>query len=241
MQVQITNTVDYTTATKEATKINRAEATSNVKFDISSLESKNPKEITYDEYKKLDKKDIEQLFPKESMPEENKKAMALHTKVNISDDEILNQVLFEKELEVQDYEIGQRALGMIDFLSKTWDFATSFESYELTDKYMSEHNIPFSREKFVEIQQKMEKTIVYDEDKKMTAEELFEIFDNNKLGYEAYIEFYNYTPQDEKYQEYQADIAYRESIKRAYEQKQNEQNATLDAYTRNTKPNPISI
>ena len=87
----------------------------------------------------------------------------------------------------------------------------------------------------------MEKTIVYDEDKKMTAEELFEIFDNNKLGYEAYIEFYNYTPQDEKYQEYQADIAYRESIKRAYEQKQNEQNATLDAYTRNTKPNPISI
>ncbi len=232
MQEVQNNTATYMTGDSNNTK---AQQNPNSTLFKSLLNNQSlPSEITYDQYKNLTTEDINNLYPKDTMKEENEKAMALHKKVNISDDEILNQVLFERELDVQDYEVGQRALGMIDFLSKTWDLATSFESYELTDKYMSENNIPFSREKFAEIQQKMEKTIVYDENKKMTAEELFEIFDNNKLGYEAYIEFYNYTPDSEEYQNYQEQIAYRESIKATYQQKVDENKALLASYTRTT-------
>lgn len=232
MQEVQNNIATYMTSDSNNTK---AQQNSNSTLFKSLLNQQSlPTEITYEQYKNLTEEDINNLYPKDTMKEENEKAMALHKKVNISDDEILNQVLFERELDVQDYEVGQRALGMIDFLSKTWDLATSFESYELTDKYMSENNIPFSREKFAEIQQKMEKTIVYDENKKMTAEELFEIFDNNKLGYEAYIEFYNYTPDSEEYQNYQEQIAYRESIKATYQQKVDENKALLASYTRTT-------
>jgi len=204
MQVQATSTVNYTTATKDTTKTNKAETTLDVKFEISSLENKNPKEITYDEYKKLDKEDIEQLFPKESMPEENKKAIALHKKVNISDDEILNQVLFEKELEAKDSEAAKRTLGMVDFLDEHWAMINSFESLEKVDQYMQSNNIPFSKEIFVQMQGRFERSIDYSKDNsKMTTDELFEAFDNNKLGFEALIEFYNYTPDSKEYQDYQ--------------------------------------
>jgi len=236
-----TNTVYVNTIqkTEESTNINQ---TANTTFDILTLENKDPKEITYDEYKELTSEDIEQLFPKESMPEENEKAMALHRKVNISDDNILNQVLFDKELSSDDSKAVRSTLGMIDFLDEHWALATSFESFEKANKYMEDNDIPFSKEVFFKIQQKMESTINYeDDDSKMTAEELFEIFDNNKLGYEDLIDFHNYTPNDKEYQDFQEQIQYRESIKNAYEQKLNEQNATLDAYTRNNKKNTVLI
>ena len=57
MQVQTTtNTVDYTTATKEATKTNEVETTSDVKFDMSK-----PFDIdsfTFEDYKSIDRKDL---------------------------------------------------------------------------------------------------------------------------------------------------------------------------------------
>jgi len=234
MQIEsTTNTTAYvnTTQTEKVQQSTTENKTVNTTFDIVTLENKSPIEITYSEYKKLDKEDIEQLFPKESMLKENEKAMALYTKVNLSDDEILNQVLFEKELEAKDSEVAKNTLGMIESFALNWEVMNTY--YEVVD-YSSEYkNIDKNYEPPI-------KGKFFDSDQ-MTAKNLFEIFNNNKLGYEANIEFYNYSPDSEEYQSYQEQIAYRESIKIAYEQKQNEQNATLDAYTRNTKQNLVSV
>jgi|GEM_PF-3651711 len=233
MQEVQNNTATYMTGDSNNTK---AQQNPNSTLFKSLLNNQSlPSEITYDQYKNLTTEDINNLYPQDTMKEENEKALALHTKANASDDEILNQVLFEEELNADDSETTKRTLHMIDFLTKHWAMLTSFESYKKTDQYMTEHNIPFSIEKFSQIQQKIENTTAYSkEENTMTTEGLFNIFQNNKLGYEAQIEFNNYTPQDEEYQNYQDNIAYRESIIAKYQQKVDENKALLASYTRTT-------
>ncbi len=233
MQEVQNNTATYMTGDSNNTK---AQQNPNSTLFKSLLNNQSlPSEITYDQYKNLTTEDINNLYPQDTMKEENEKALALHTKANASDDEILNQVLFEEELNADDSETTKKTLHMIDFLTKHWAMLTSFESYKKTDQYMTEHNIPFSIEKFSQIQQKIENTTTYSKEENiMTAEGLFNIFQNNKLGYEAQIEFNNYTPQDEEYQNYQDNIAYRESIIAKYQQKVDENKALLASYTRTT-------
>lgn len=233
MQVELTKNTAYTN-TIYPTNINKTTTTS---FNIATLENKAPEEITYNEYKNLNKKDIEKLFPKQELPKEHEKAIALHKKVNISDDEILNEILFEKELNENHSEIEQKALHMIDFIGENSAILNSFESYKNTDQYMTEYNIPFSKEVFTQIYTKMEKPVTYNDQNKITAEELFKVFENNKLGYETRIDFYNYTVNDMEYQNFQEDIAYKEDIKITYEKKINERNTSLESYTKkSTKP-----
>ena len=212
-------------------------------------QKKEPKEITYDEYKNLTKEDINKLFPKETMSEENEKAISLFTRATGSKDEILNQVLFEKELESDNSKFTKRTSRMIDMIMQSWESMEQFKiAANKTEQYMRDNNITFSKEDlatkglefYSQIHSAMYKeTVVPQNQKKISANELFEVFDNNKKGGESTIAWNKYTPKDEYYQYHQAMLAHEESIKVAYQKKVDENNSLLNQYTNNNKQNPV--
>lgn len=220
MQINNVSQTSNTAQTQNNTNTNSSNGSS---FSLDTLVNKDPKEITFKEYQKLSKEDIEKLYSKENQKEQYEQAISLHSKVNISDDKILNELLFDRELRADDSEVAKRALNMISFLARTWDFANTIHEVIPSSEYK---NLPKDYEPAVIGK-------FFDSDQ-ITAKNLFIIFDNNKLGYEANIDFYNYTPNDEEFQNYQEQIAYREGLKNEYEQRVRENNATLASYTSNS-------
>ena len=174
MQVETTNSV---IATNQVSNENSIQKSSLNLFD--SLLSKNTpaKNITYDEYKNLSVEDLEKLFPKQSMPEENEKALSLHTKAQASEDEILNQVLFDKELEFYGSDAQQYVSSFVDSSVKFWDALK--EPLEIKPEHLGLANIPVSNEpvsaeylKQVELDR--QKSLELAKENKLTAEALFD-------------------------------------------------------------------
>ena len=208
-----------------------------------------PKEITYNEYKNLTKEDINKLFPKDTMSEQNTKAISLFTRATGSEDEILNQVLFEKELESDGSKFTKRTSRMIDSFMNIWESMEQMKiASEKTEQYMKDNNINFSKEELlttgIEFYSKIhsamyKETVVPENQKKISASEMFEIFDNNKMGGEETIRRNKYTSHDEYYNYHYAMVEYENSIRDAYQKKVDENNAVLASYTQNNKSNPV--
>ena len=136
MQVQTNYTSSISTTNSTQEKANNSLSL----FENLLKKEVLPKDISYSEYKNLTEDDIERLFPKDSMPKENAKAIALHTKANYSEDEILNQVLFDKELEFSDSEVDTYVSRSLDFFTKTWHLLS--EPPRIEEKYLDLSNIP---------------------------------------------------------------------------------------------------
>lgn len=70
----------------------------NITDSFSILENKKieANDYTYNEYKKLSAKDINEIFPWNKMPYENEKAHKLQLLATLSPDETLNETLFDK-------------------------------------------------------------------------------------------------------------------------------------------------
>ncbi len=245
MEIQSTTSVQNTQST--TTQQNTTNET-NALFQNILSKNKSPQSITYQEYKNLTKNEIKELYPKETMSKENAKAISLYTRANGSDDEVLNQVLFDKELNSDDSDFIQRAGKSIDMMLDFWESLEKFKiSLDKTDQYMKDNNISFSKDNldesmnlFSQIHTQMYKeTVVPQNQKKITAEELFEVFEYNKVGIEANIKWNNYTKDDEQYKYYQEKINYNESIKTEYLKKIEDNNTILESYTKNNKPNPL--
>ncbi|MDY0328084.1 MAG: hypothetical protein RBR07_07545 [Arcobacteraceae bacterium] len=168
-------------------------------FNIAYYEKRDPADITYDEYKTFTKDNIEQLYPKDTMPKENEKANSLLIMVIGTDDEILNKVLFDKEIQSYNSEFAKKTSQMMK------EIAVS----------------------------KNEKTI--------SAEELFQVFEYNKQDAQVLIDHYGYTPEDKQYQYMQSMISYEESIKKEYEKRVQEKNSILASYTNNNQATQNSI
>lgn len=222
-------------------KRQNAEASA-IEFSLSDYANKDPKEISFEEYKNLTPEDIEKLYPKEEVPEQYEKAISLHTKANGTHDEILNEVLFDKEIVSDGSEFDKRVSHMIDFRIAHQEMIVRLElAMEKVDQYIKDNNIKFEGTDPKELGQqhlalvsKIEKELVVPEDRKIISkDEMFSVFKHNKIGAEASMEFNKYTPDDEQYQYYQAMISYEESIVADYEKRVAQKESQLSSHQSN--------
>ncbi len=234
--------VTSTSNVQDSTSKGQSTGASSIEFSLSEYENKDPREITFHEYKSLTKEDIEKLYPKEEMPQQYEKAISLHTKASGTHDEILNEVLFDKEIASDDSEFDKRVSHMLDFVMNTQEMIARFEiSLQKTEQYIKDNNITFEGDspkdwigQFSKIHSQIEKeTVVPEYQKTMTKDEMFEVFENNKSYAEQLIEYYNYTPEDEEYQYKKYMIAYEESIMAEYEKRVAEQESSLSGHQSN--------
>ena len=125
-----------TTATQTASKVQKSEKGDSTLFDELQKTKTNPKDITYEEYKKLTREDIDKLYPKDTKKEQNDEATSLHIKVHMTDDETMNRVLFDKELEALDSvdaEYLKSATGVFNASFEAW----SASEFNLMSFYIS--------------------------------------------------------------------------------------------------------
>ncbi|MGB5917682.1 hypothetical protein [Arcobacter sp.] len=219
MQVEASNSVN--SINKTQTTNSNIENSSEVLF--SSLLSKNvsPTDISYDEYKKLTTEDIENLFPRKDMPQENTKALSLHSRVNASDDETLNQVLFEKELESNGNTMDSFS---IDLLIESKKVGKELNILLMENEYRKENNMGDKEEIPLEVKNNIEaKAEKNPTNGKITPEELFEYFDNFKIIQKDSEEVFSMF----------------DDIQKEYEKRVSERDAILNSYTSNNKANPL--
>jgi len=208
-------------------------------FKILKEKEINPKEITYEEYKKLTKEEIDTLYPKDTMLEENEKAYSLHSRANGSVDEVLNKVLFEDALNTDDTSLTNG----VDMRLNMWeDWEKTKLALEKMDQYMRDNNIKFPENSkdamamFSKLHQRFyNETVVPDNEKKITAEELFHSFDLEESYYPVVMEFNKYSKESEYYKDAQKAIAYHNKIKDEYYKQLQENKAVLSAYTNSTQ------
>lgn len=242
MEVTSTQNTTTTQTTSSLDNQQNKSATSTF-FKILKEKEINPKEITYEEYKKLTKEEIDTLYPKDTMPEENEKAHSLHLRVNGSDDEVLNKVLFEDALNSDDTEYDKSINGSIDARLKFWEEMEKFKiALEKTQQYIEDNNIQTSGNltdavvQFSKILTKIYKeTVVPDEDKKITAQELFYSFELEESYYPTVMEYRNYTQDSDYYKKTREAIEYHNRIKDEYTKRIEENKALLNEYTNSTQ------
>ncbi|GEM_PF-3608486 len=177
------------------------------------------------------------------MPKENEKAHSLLIKATGTDDEILNKVLFDKEIKSDDSEFTRNTSQMLDILMENWEAIEQFKlALAKTEEYIKQHGIKFESSpdrwisEYSKINSKMmQETIVPDNEKIISAEELFQVFEYNKQGAQTLIEYYGYTPADKQYRYMQSMISYEESIKSEYGKRVQEKNSILASYMTNNQ------
>jgi len=233
MQVQTTNTVDYTTATKDTTQTNKAETTSNVKFDMSK-----PFDIdsfTFEDYKAINYDDLEEWIKSSKLPNEKDvlaKTNILASMTIMTDDDTFNKVLFDKTNE------SYNQTGKSLFLSVFVPLADMRSGGRLVQEEHSRLTDPAVEESFKNDPNNWSTSLTGG---RRTASYFFEI-DSMLSDMKKFPDFYNNL--DTEYKKLMGDVrdtyqAFDEIIAE-YTKRKNEANATLDAYTRNTKQNPVS-
>jgi len=180
--------------------------------------------ITFDDYSNLSTQDIDKLFPEELNAQENYKAHALHTKANGTTDDILNKILFERELSPTDdkYEkYANQGIGMRLLISGLPDIVVSREHLSINKEFRDGPD-------FHHIHSTKSPT----SGGVWTPEELFESFRLSKRAYEE-----NYA--NEKKEMWEASHKIHAEIEREYYKRVAENNAILSQYTRDTKSNVL--
>ena len=180
--------------------------------------------ITFENYSNLTTNDIDKLFPEEVNAQENYKAHALHTKANGTTSDILNQILFERELAPNDdkYEkyanksIGARfAVAKLSEMPLPSGYIERLSNNgEIRNVFVPHQTQPISRSLW-------------------TPDELFESF---RLSKEAYEENY----PNEKKEMWEASHKVHTEIEREYYKRLSQINSILSQYTNNNKPNTIA-
>lgn len=244
MQIEATN---YNTTIQEA-QAQKSEVEKSLSlFDSLLSNATKPTDITYDEYKKLSVEDIANLYPKESMPDEYDKAISLHTKAHASEDEILNQVLFDKELEFNGSEAQNFVSGMIDRSVNHWDMLKNFgiEPLKIDFEFLKQKGFIFpepekpSAEYLKQVQADYQKHLARSKEDKLTAEALFDFFAHGKMDYNQNKEYYKNSESTFR-KHGQEILAIYDSIQSEYEKRVSEQKSALNNYTKNNKPNALA-
>ena len=94
MYIQSTTPINYTLQTNNIKNITQVE---NTTFSIENEQNK-PNKITYNEYKSMKRYEVELMYPSSENKELNIKAYQLYDTVHGTDDEILNKIMFEKQI-----------------------------------------------------------------------------------------------------------------------------------------------
>jgi hypothetical protein len=230
-------------------------------FTIAKNEKTQASDYTYDEYKKLSIKDINEIFPWDKMPHENEKAQKLQLIATLSPDETLNQVLFDQAKNADFNDISTRnffdrtlrTAETENALISAYKYDTSEEGIKAKEEYYK--NVPY-KDKLALAKEfgfsSVEEKDAYDEAHKTNhyADPLDKEIDG-VVDAKTYFGFYemgkNY------FKEYGKDLsdysrrylpgeyALFDQVKSEYERRVSQNDNVLNQLTKNTKPNPLEI
>lgn len=214
-------------------------------FTISQNQKTQANDYTYDEYKKLSAKEINEIFPWDKMPNENEKAHKLQLIATLSPDETLNQVLFDQAKNADFNDISTR-----NFFDRTLESAEfekamlSFNPYETSDeeflKTLSQ------KDKLVlakDSNNKVAKTVNYTDslakeiDGIVDAKTYFDSYEMSKNYFKDYGK--DLSEYSQKY--WPGEFALYDKVKSEYERRVSQNDTMLNQLTKNTKPNPLEI
>lgn len=214
-------------------------------FTISQNQKTQANDYTYDEYKKLSAKEINEIFPWDKMPHENEKAHKLQLLSTLSPDETLNQVLFDQAKNADFNDISTRNFFDRTLASAEFEKAMlSFNQYETSDeeflKTLSQKDkLALAKD----TNNKVAKTVNYTDS---LAKEIDGIVDA-KTYFDSYEMSKNYFKEygkdlSEYSQKYLPnEFALFDKVKSEYEKRVSQNDTMLNQLTYNTKPNPLEI
>ena len=230
-------------------------------FTISQNEKTQASDYSYDEYKKLSAKDINEIFPMDKMPHENEKAQKLQLLSTLSPDETLNQVLFDQAKNADFNDISTR-----NFFDRTLRTAETENALISAYKYdISEEGIKANWESYDRMS-KEDKLALSKELGFSSAEEIDKVANSNERKYygerldkdidgivDAKTYFGFYEMGKNYFKEYGKDLsdysrkylpgeyALFDQVKSEYERRVSQNDNVLNQLTYNSKPNPLEI
>jgi hypothetical protein len=211
-------------------------------FTVFSNQKTQASDYTYDDYKKLSAKDINEIFPWDKMPNENEKAQKLQLIATLSPDETLNQVLFDQAKNADFNDISTR-----NFFNRTLESAQfekallSFNPYETSDeeflKTLSEKDkLAFTKDnnrlnKLPHYMESLYKNI----DGIVDAKTYFDTYEMGKNYFNDYRK--DLSEYSQKY--WPGEFALFDKVKSEYEKRVSLNDTMLNQFTKNSKNNPL--
>lgn len=214
-------------------------------FTISQNQKTQASDYTYDEYKKLSAKEINEIFPWDKMPHENEKAHKLQLIATLSPDETLNQVLFDQAKNADFNDISTRNFFDRTLASAEFEKAMlSFNQYETSDeeflKTLSQKDkLALAKDS----NNKVAKTVNYTDslakeiDGIVDAKTYFDSYEMSKNYFKDYGK--DLSEYSQKY--LPNEFALFDKVKSEYEKRVSQNDTMLNQLTYNTKPNPLEI
>ena len=214
-------------------------------FTISQNQKTQANDYTYDEYKKLSAKEINEIFPWDKMPNENEKAHKLQLIATLSPDETLNQVLFDQAKNADFNDISTRNFFDRTLASAEFEKAMlSFNQYETSDeeflKTLSQKDkLALAKDS----NNKVAKTVNYTDslakeiDGIVDAKTYFDSYEMSKNYFKEYGK--DLSEYSQKY--WPNEFALFDKVKSEYEKRVSQNDTMLNQLTYNTKPNPLEI
>ena len=214
-------------------------------FTVSINQKTQASDYSYDDYKKLSAKDINEIFPWDKMPHENEKARKLQLLATLSPDETLNQTLFDQAKNADFNDISTRNFFDRTLASAEFEKAMlSFNQYETSDeeflKTLSQKDkLALAKD----TNNKVAKTVNYTDslakeiDGIVDAKTYFKFYEMSKNYFKDYgkdlLEYsQKYLPNE---------FALFDNVKSEYEKRVSQNDTMLNQLTYNTKPNPLEI
>lgn len=167
-------------------KITKNTNPQNIEQFKSSIENKSPEEISYEEYKHMSKKDLEELFPNNK---EFEKANILRMTATSNTDESLGKILFnhqisQSEIKVDKYVLNDinRSMFSIKFIEMGIQYGETLEDKISEDTKQNPNLKPKEVLENISIGNKENLQKEYDyilENKKVTPEEYFSYINNH--------------------------------------------------------------
>ncbi len=251
-----TSNVTTTTSTQKTEK-NKSSENSELFNKLLNNET-NPKDISYEEYKNLSRDEINTLYPRDTMEKENNEAVSLHIKTHMTDDEVLNKVLFEKELESFDSLNVKYLKPAIDITNATFEAWNSLTygmmSFGVEMDQIHNNIIAHTygaKSSFQEYSHSMEvsvgnmtreftynRTSMYTAEQHISATEslvasqIFTTFDTIETKYNMIATENNYNKGSNFYEGMKAVSSYHEEIKGEYYKRESDNRIMLHTYTR---------
>ena len=216
---------------------------------------RNPRNITYNEYKNLTREDIDILYPKDTMIKQNNEATSLYIKAHITDDEVLNKVLFEKELESfesSDALYLESLNKVVNTIFDAWSsitylgiqfeaIAKHLESFAMNKEFTKDYTIKdYSNEfsKNIEVTVKnIKRTAKYStktvctSETEITTNGLFNTFDSMIKQFDSIQTKGHYDTNSNFYKGSKTVTSYLETIKDDYYKRKKENDKLLHCYT----------
>ena len=228
-------------------------------FTVSINQKTQASDYSYDDYKKLSAKDINEIFPWDKMPHENEKARKLQLLATLSPDETLNQTLFDQAKNADFNDISTR-----NFFDRTLKSAELEKALISGNKFIQSEEFKLGiigsvqtlpseeRDKFLKEQGYSSFTEFVNSVKncKLKVDPLEKEIDGI-VDAKMYFQFYQ--TSENYFKEYGKDLseysqkylpgefALYDKVRSEYERRVSQNDNVLNQLTKNTKPNPLDV